>query len=97
MYEHLVKNKFWFWKAMETYGLGIYFIIKHNTFAFEPPQPTLLDVLDDPPTIFMLAVVGTLALVYSLWNVHSFTLLQATNDRTAHFCLVIFYDCFWRS
>ena len=71
MFEHLAKNRFWFWKAMETYGLGIYFIIKHNTFAFEPPQPTLLDVLDDPPMIFMLAVVGTLALVYSLWNLRT--------------------------
>lgn len=56
---------------METYGLGIYFIIKHNTFAFEPQQPMLLDVLDDPPMIFMLAVVGTFALVYSLWNLRT--------------------------
>ena len=46
MYEHLVKNKFWFWKAMETYGLGIYFIIKHNTFAFEPPEKVLQLELD---------------------------------------------------
>ncbi|ANI95791.1 hypothetical protein LG347_02435 [Lactiplantibacillus plantarum] len=69
MFENLVKNRFWFWKAMETYGLGIYFIIKHNTFAFVPPQPTLLDVLDDPPAIFILACVGTLGLVYSLWDI----------------------------
>lgn len=65
---HLKQNRFWFWKALETYGLGVFFIIKHNTFAFEPPRPTLLDMFDDPPVIFVLAVVGTFAMVYALWD-----------------------------
>lgn len=69
MLTHLKKNRFWLWKALETYGLGVFFIIKQNTFAFEPPRPTVLDLFDDPPMIFLLAVVGTFALVYSLWNI----------------------------
>ncbi|AVK60524.1 hypothetical protein C5Z25_01500 [Lactobacillus sp. CBA3605] len=70
MFYHLNKNRFWLWKALETYGLGIYFIIKSNTFQFQPPRPTLLDIFDDPPIIFILAVVGTFALVYTLWDVN---------------------------
>ncbi|WP_047999912.1 hypothetical protein [Lactiplantibacillus herbarum] len=70
MLKHLKKNRFWLWKSLETYGLGIYFIIKQNTFKFEPPRPTLLDIFDDPPVIFILAIVGTFALVYALWNVN---------------------------
>jgi len=67
--QHLESNRFWLWKALETYGLGVFFIVKHNTFQFEPPRPTMLDMFDDPPVIFILAVVGTFALVYSLWEV----------------------------
>ncbi|CAM3204407.1 hypothetical protein [Lactiplantibacillus plajomi] len=70
MLYHLKHNRFWLWKALETYGLGVYFLIKQNTFVFEPPRPSLLDIFDDPPVIFILAVIGTFALVYSLWNVN---------------------------
>lgn len=69
MLTHLNRNRVWFWKAMETYGLGIYFIIKQNTFEFVPPRPSVLDIMDDPPAIFILAIVGTLAMVYSLWSI----------------------------
>jgi len=55
---------------METYGLGVYFLIKQNTFAFVPPRPTILDIMDDPPAIFVLAIVATLAVVYSLWDIN---------------------------
>jgi len=70
VFGHVVKNRFWLWKALETYGLGIYFILKQNAFEFEPPRPSLLDIFDDPPAIFILAVVGTFALVYSLWDIN---------------------------
>ncbi|ETY74765.1 hypothetical protein LFAB_05310 [Lactiplantibacillus fabifermentans T30PCM01] len=70
MLQNLNKNRFWFWKAMETYGLGIYFIVKHNTFALVPPRPSLFDLFDAPPAIFLLAVVGTMPLIYSLGDVN---------------------------
>lgn len=70
MLNHIDQNRFWLWKALETYGLGIFFIVKRNTFQFEPPRPTLLDLFDDPPVIFVLAIVATFSLVYALWNVN---------------------------
>lgn len=68
MKDNLCKNYFWFVKALETYGLGIYFIIVHSSGNFTPPGK-VLEYLDDPPFVFLLAVVGTVAMVYSLWNV----------------------------
>lgn len=68
MKDNLRKNYFWFVKALETYGLGLYFIIVHSSGNFTPPG-NVLEYLDDPPFVFLLAVVGTVATVYSLWNV----------------------------
>lgn len=68
MKDNLCKNYFWFVKALETYGLGIYFIIVHSSGNFTPPG-NVLEYLDDPPFVFLLAVVGTVAMAYSLWNV----------------------------
>lgn len=68
MKDNLCKSYFWFVKALETYGLGIYFIIVHSSGNFTPPG-NVLEYLDDPPFVFLLAVVGTVAMVYSLWNV----------------------------
>ena len=68
MLDNLHRNYFWFVKALETYGLGIYFIILHSSGVFTPPG-NVLEYLDDPPFIFLLGCVGTIALVYSLWNV----------------------------
>lgn len=68
MKDNLRKNYFWFVKALETYGLGLYFIIVHSSGNFTPPG-NVLEYLDDPPFVFLLAVVGTVAMVYSLWNV----------------------------
>lgn len=68
MKDNLCKNYFWFVKALETYGLGLYFIIVHSSGNFTPPG-NVLEYLDDPSFVFLLAVVGTVAMVYSLWNV----------------------------
>ncbi|AIY32270.1 hypothetical protein AXJ17_gp21 [Lactobacillus phage LfeSau] len=68
MKDNLRKNYFWFVKALETYGLGLYFIVVHSSGNFTPPG-NVLEYLDDPPFVFLLAVVGTVAMVYSLWNV----------------------------
>lgn len=68
MKDNLCKNYFWLVKALETYGLGIYFIIVRSSGNFTPPG-NVLEYLDDPPFVFLLAVVGTVAMVYSLWNV----------------------------
>lgn len=68
MKDNLCKNYFWFVKALETYGLGLYFIIVHSSGNFTPPG-NVLEYLDDPPFVFLLAVVGTVAMVYSLWNI----------------------------
>ena len=68
MFDNIVKNRFWFLKALETYSLAIYFIIKRSTGIFDWDHSPL-SVLDDPPFIFALACVGTIALVYALWDV----------------------------
>ena len=68
MKDNLCKNYFWFAKALETYGLGLYFIIVHSSGNFTPPG-NVLEYLDDPPFVFLLAVVGTVAMVYSLWDI----------------------------
>lgn len=68
MKDNLRKNYFWFVKALETYGLGLYFVIVHSSGNFTPPG-NVLEYLDDPPFVFLLAVVGTVAMVYSLWSV----------------------------
>lgn len=73
---HYRKNQFWFWKSLETYALGLYFIVRVNVFDQIPPPPeshrTILQMFDDPIFIFMLAVVGTMALTYSIWDFHFF-------------------------
>lgn len=71
MIENLVKNRFWFWKALETYGIGVMFIIRKNTISFNPPKPSLLSYFDDPPFIFLMAVVGTFTIVYALWDINN--------------------------
>lgn len=68
MKDNLRKNYFWFVKALETYGLGLYFIVVHSSGNFTPPG-NVLEYLDDPPFVFLLAVVGTVAMVYSLWDI----------------------------
>lgn len=77
---HYRKNQFWFWKAIETYALGLYFIVRVNVFDQVPPPPephrTILQMFDDPIFIFMLAVVGTMALTYSIWDFHFFRARQ---------------------
>ncbi len=54
-------------KALETYSFAIYFIVKRSTGIFDWDHSPL-SVLEDPPLIFALAVVGTIALVYALWD-----------------------------
>ena len=68
MLSNIIKNRFWFLKALETYSLAIYFIVKRSTGIFDWDHSPLA-VLDDPPFIFMLAVVGTIALVFALWDI----------------------------
>ena len=72
MLNNLRHNWLWFLTAIETYMLAAYFIATHSTGNFTPPPNSVLDMLDDPPFIFLLGVVGTITLVYSLWNVQHF-------------------------
>lgn len=72
MLNNLRHNWLWFLTAVETYMLAAYFISTNSTGNFTPPPNSVLDMLDDPPFIFLLGVVGTITLVYSLWNVQHF-------------------------
>lgn len=72
MRNNLRHNWLWFLTAIETYMLAAYFILTNSTGNFTPPPNSVLDMLDDPPFIFLLGVVGTIALVYSLWNIQHF-------------------------
>lgn len=93
MLNNLHHNYFWFVKALETYGLGIFFIINHSSGLFLPPG-TLLDYLDDPPFIFALAVVGTLTMVYSLWDVHKLFFYKPLMTGALTFVWLIFFCAF---
>ena len=59
MINNLRHNYLWLISALETYGLGAYFIATHSTGNFTPPPNSVLDMLDDPPFIFLLGVAGT--------------------------------------
>ena len=72
MINNLRHNWLWFLTAIETYMLAAYFISTNSTGNFTPPPNSVLDMLDDPPFIFLLGVVGTITLVYSLWNIQHF-------------------------
>jgi len=63
MYDNMIKNRFWLWQAISTYGLGVVFLIRGSTSSY-------LGILDDPPMIFNIAVVGTLTIVYALWDIN---------------------------
>lgn len=69
MIDNMKKNRFWLFKALETYALALYFIVKRSSGVFSLDGFGYLEVLDDPPFIFMLACVGTVAIVYALWDV----------------------------
>ncbi|WP_283680322.1 hypothetical protein [Lentilactobacillus sp. Marseille-Q4993] len=66
------KNQFWFWTAIETYAVAMVFIVRTNFFDLEPPARTVLGLLDDPLSVFLISVVGTFALSYSIWDFHWF-------------------------
>ena len=92
MFDNIVKNRFWFLKALETYSLAIYFIVKRSTGTFDWAHSPLA-VLDDPPFIFALAVVGTIALVYALWDVRHLYYKQ-TMTGTLTFVWLVFFLSF---
>lgn len=69
MIKNLKKNRFWLFKALETYALALYFIVKRSSGIFSLDGYGYLEVLDDPPFVFLLAAVGTVTLVYALWDV----------------------------
>ncbi|MDB1102807.1 hypothetical protein [Lentilactobacillus parabuchneri] len=69
---HYKKNQFWLWTAIETYFIAIVFIIQANFFDLKPPGHSVVTKLDDPSAIFGIAVVGTFALVYAVWDIHWF-------------------------
>lgn len=89
MIKNLKKNRFWFIKALETYSLALYFIVKRSAGTFDWIHSPLA-VLDDPPFIFLLACVGTVALVYALWNVKHLYYKQIMTGTLTFVWLVFF-------
>jgi len=69
MMKNINKNRFWLWQSVTTYGLGIIFIINNNVFGAAPPRHTPIEQFDDPVFVFAIGIVGTLALVYTLWDI----------------------------
>ncbi|MCR1897312.1 hypothetical protein NSA02_10980 [Ligilactobacillus murinus] len=90
MIKNLKKNRFWFFKALETYALALYFIVKRSSGIFSLDGYGYLEVLDDPPFIFMLACVGTVALVYALWDVKYLYYKQIMTGTLTFVWLVFF-------
>lgn len=54
MIKNLKKNRFWLFKALETYALALYFIVKRSSGIFSLDGYGYLEVLDDPPFVFYL-------------------------------------------
>lgn len=52
MIKNLKKNRFWLFKALETYALALYFIVKRSSGIFSLDGYGYLEVLDDPPFVF---------------------------------------------
>ncbi len=90
MIKNLKKNRFWLFKALETYALALYFIVKRSSGIFSLDGYGYLEVLDDPPFIFMLACVGTVALVYALWDVKYLYYKQIMTGTLTFVWLVFF-------
>lgn len=90
MIKNLKKNRFWLFKALETYALALYFIAKRSSGIFSLDGYGYLEVLDDPPFIFMLACVGTVALVYALWDVKYLYYKQIMTGTLTFVWLVFF-------
>ncbi len=90
MIKNLKKNRFWFFKALETYALALYFIVKRSSGVFSLDGFGYLEVLDDPPFIFMLSCVGTVALVYALWDVKQMYYKQIMTGTLTFVWLIFF-------
>lgn len=90
MIKNLKKNRFWLFKALETYALALYFIVKRSSGIFSLDGYGYLEVLDDPPFIFMLACVGTVAIVYALWDVKYLYYKQIMTGTLTFVWLVFF-------
>lgn len=90
MIKNLKKNRFWFFKALETYALALYFIVKRSSGVFSLDSYSYLEMLDDPPFIFALAVVGTVALVYALWDIKHLYYKQIMTGTLTFVWLIFF-------
>lgn len=89
MLKNIRKNRFWLLKALETYSLAFFFIVKRSTGIFDWAHSPL-SVLDDPPFIFALACVGTIVLVYALWDVRHLYYKQIMTGTLTFVWLVFF-------
>lgn len=93
LYKHYKKNQFWFWTAIELYGLAVFFLLKDNFFNEHPPIHSLLRYFDDPGPVFILGVIATFALVYSIWDIHWFY-ARPIMIMTTMFALCFFFGAF---
>ena len=66
MKNRLIINRFWLTKGLETYMLGVYFVFRQD--LFEPPYHSVLNYLDKWPSIIVLLITGTVAVLYALTN-----------------------------
>lgn len=64
MKNRLIINRFWLTKGLETYMLGVYFVFRQD--LFEPPYHSVLNYLDKWPSIIVLLITGTVAVLYAL-------------------------------
>ena len=66
MLKNLKKNRFWLFKALETYALALYFIVKRSSGIFSLDGYGYLEVLDDPPCLLNFDIGGTVPFFYAL-------------------------------
>lgn len=72
LWTHYKYNQTWFWTAIETYALAIYFVFQQHVFDVEPPSLSPIGVITHPLGLIFIGSVATLTMVISLWNIHLF-------------------------
>jgi hypothetical protein len=67
---HLIRNRKWLWKSLETFGLGVFVINSGNYFDYPHHTMPFMVFLSNPLMIGALFAVATFTLVVVMWNLH---------------------------
>ncbi|WPC20851.1 hypothetical protein N6G96_05950 [Pediococcus inopinatus] len=72
MYKYIKRNRFLFWRGVESLSLGSFFL--SNAFVFARPDfiNSIASHLDDPPFATLLILVGSFTVFVAMFNERQF-------------------------